>query len=223
MGGDTAWGDVGRLQLPLSLSPHPGTRGTDGARGPAGREGCQGERGLPKNPPSKILGAGAAPPTHTPCAGVPAPPALSSCPQGQAGTEGPPGKMGPVGAQGAPGRPGPEGLRGIPGPAVSGGTFPVSPKPQLGDAPLGTSGVLGGPLSHTGSLPGRTRLAGGSGPSGTPRSPGKSGWARWGHPGDPSWGRCGVRDTLPGALAGSRGFARPQGRPRPQRRQGERG
>lgn len=109
-----------------------------GPVGPMGREGRQGEKG------AKVSGGRYAPglPKPTPLQKPPPawgrtrhpPPApvqgsegcqpqlcLSSCPQGQPGTEGPPGKMGPVGPQGPPGRPGSEGLRGIPGPAVSWG------------------------------------------------------------------------------------------------------
>lgn len=138
----------------MSLSPHPGTCGTDGARRPSGRKGCQGEwrpvhPRAPQTPSppeaSTRLGQDQ---SFPPGEMEPSPEGchcLSSCPQGQPGTEGPPGKTGPVGAQGPPGRPGSEGLRGIPGPAVSRGLrgswglrggrscadvgLPVSPKP----------------------------------------------------------------------------------------------
>lgn len=167
------WDEVGwrvglaraNVQLLVSLSPRPGTHGTDGARGPSGREGCQGEQWLvhPRGPQtpsppeaSTSLGQGQTPhPREVRLGPEGCWPqlCLSFCPQGQPGTEGPPGKTGPVGAQGPPGQPGSEGLRGIPGPAVSWGLqggfcrahvgLPVSLKPwpaASGGRPLGHDG-----------------------------------------------------------------------------------
>uniref|UniRef100_A0A7M4EK50 Collagen type V alpha 1 chain n=1 Tax=Crocodylus porosus TaxID=8502 RepID=A0A7M4EK50_CROPO len=110
-----------------------------------------------------------------------------SCPQGEAGLEGPPGKTGPVGPQGAPGKPGPDGLRGIPGPVgppglpgLKGDSGPKGEKGHPGliglIGPPGEQGEKGdrglpGPQGSAGPK-GEQGITGPSGPIGPPGPPG---------------------------------------------------